>query len=246
VSDVLAAGGPVMVFQAVHGIADRQVVGWEALARFPAGHGGPAQWFADAHRVGLGLDLEVAAVRQALASSPLLPGAGFLAVNLSAQTVLDADLAMLTEPAVAARVVVEITEHEQVADYVPLLERMAQLRDAGVRFAADDAGAGYAGLRHLVELRPDVIKMDRDLTHAMDRDPARIAMATTLASFALATGAVLIAEGIETRGELLAAARLGIPFGQGYHLSRPVSPADAGGSGEPGADGRPPVGTVTT
>ncbi|MBM9467798.1 sensor domain-containing phosphodiesterase [Nakamurella leprariae] len=226
IRSVLDDGGPRMVFQPVVRLCDLETVGYEALARFPGGHGGPEQWFNDADRVGMGCDLELAAVRNALAALPLLPGALWLSVNVSARTLIDTALWSALPSHARARTVLEITEHAPVVEYRVLHHRMRDLRSAGIRFAIDDAGAGYSGMRQLVELRPDIIKMDYHLTHGMNRDPARLAMATALVAFGNATDSVILAEGIETRAELLTAQQLGIGLAQGYFLGRPMSIED--------------------
>jgi predicted signal transduction protein with EAL and GGDEF domain len=100
-----------------------------------------------------------------------------------------------------------------------------QVRDRA-RLAVDDAGAGYAGLRHILELRPHFVKLDISLVRNVDNDPARQAMVIGMAHFATYVGCDLIAEGVETANELTTLKLLGVPFGQGYLLGRPA-PVDA-------------------
>src|SRR5207237_2814930 len=90
------------------------------------------------------------------------------------------------------------------------------------RLAIDDAGAGFASLRHVLRLNPDLIKLDISLTRRIDTDPVRRALATSLIAFAAEVGATILAEGIESRWELEALRRLGVRYGQGYHLARPA------------------------
>lgn len=222
ITAVIDAGGPRMVFQAVYAVPEMQVVGYEALARFPATYTGPEKWFSRAAEVGLGVDLELVAMDRALDVLTVLPDSLRLAVNLSPAAICHPSVIQRVEHRFPQRLIIEITEHQQVTDFQHLRDRMAVLRGLGVRFAADDAGSGYAGMRQLVEMRPDIIKMDYHLTHDIDTDPARLAMATALALFAAATGATLLAEGVETPGELDAVTGLGISRAQGYHLSMPV------------------------
>jgi len=221
VQAVIDAGGPTVVFQSVFSVPDMTVVGYEALARFPDDFAGPEQWFHRAHQVGLGTELEVAAVGRACSSLAELPKSAFLALNVSPAALCSVDLPPVLAQWPGHRLILEITEHEQITDYCAIREIMGQLRATGIRFAADDAGAGYSGMGQLVELRPEVIKMDRSLTQGMDADPARTAMATALVSFAAASGAALIVEGVETAAELRTAIDLGIGLVQGYHLSCP-------------------------
>ncbi|CAO5235838.1 sensor domain-containing phosphodiesterase [Frankia sp. AgKG'84/4] len=220
VSRVLDRGGPELAFQPVFDLRRNRIVGVEALARFPGGPD-PASWFAAAATVGLGVELELAAIRGALAALPRLPTRIGLAVNASAATV-SAGLIELVRHCDAERLVVEITEHERIENTPVVVEDLTRLRRLGIRFAADDVGAGYAGLEQLVRLRPEIIKMDCALTRAIDVDPARRAVAAGLAHVAEEIGGSVIAEGIETTGELRAVRGTGIRFGQGFLLGFPA------------------------
>jgi EAL domain-containing protein (putative c-di-GMP-specific phosphodiesterase class I) len=121
------------------------------------------------------------------------------------------------------RVVMELTEQVRVDDYPRLAQALKQLRLMGVRLAIDDTGAGFASLAHILKLAPDLIKLDRELTSGIDRDPVRCALGAALVSFASRIGAEIIAEGIETASELEVLRGLGIRYGQGYFLCRPTS-----------------------
>jgi EAL domain-containing protein (putative c-di-GMP-specific phosphodiesterase class I) len=223
IQDVLDAGGPEMVFQPLFAIPEKEVIGYEALARFPAGSGGPDRWFAEASAVGLGRELELAALDQAMKVLDVIPRDLFVSVNLSPAVFLADELLRRIPGQSAGRVVLELTENEEIADYARLRQRISTLRRMGLRLAVDDTGSGYAGMRQLVEIKPDIIKMDYHITHDMHLDPARLAMATALVDFCDRTHAILLAEGVETKEELQAAVKLGIPLAQGYHLSRPLS-----------------------
>lgn len=117
-------------------------------------------------------------------------------------------------------VILEITEHAQVDDYVALRHALAQLGD-DVRFAVDDAGAGFASLRHILELSPTHVKLDRGLVSRIQADPARQALVAGLVHFAERVGLRLIAEGVETKAERRTLLRLGVRTGQGYLFGRP-------------------------
>ncbi|HWI04340.1 MAG TPA: EAL domain-containing protein, partial [Acidimicrobiales bacterium] len=119
------------------------------------------------------------------------------------------------------RIVLELTEHTRVGDYGALIEGLVRSRSEGVRIAADDTGAGYSGLHHLLRLRPNVVKLDIGLTRNIDEDPVRRALASALVAFAAEIDAVLVAEGVESVGELRSLRALGIPAAQGYRLGRP-------------------------
>lgn len=221
VGDVIHAGGPAMVFQPVRDLVSLEVVGYEALSRF--GDGGlPDEWFARAATVGLGVELELAAVRGALSRLPDVPADTYLAVNLSAAAVCSDALPTALADLDLSAVVVELTEQTGVPDYTAMRERVAWLRDRGGRVAIDDAGAGYAGLQRILEMAPDVIKLDRGLVHDVAADQARQALVSALTWFARRTGATLVAEGVETEAEVDVLRDLGVPLGQGFHLGRPA------------------------
>jgi len=120
------------------------------------------------------------------------------------------------------RIVLELTEHAEVADYGALCAVLAEPRAAGVRIAVDHAGAGFASLKRVVSLRPDIIKIDLALTRGVDTDPARRALTGALVGFAAEQGAALVAEGVETAEELATLRALGVGFAQGYYLGRPA------------------------
>jgi EAL domain-containing protein (putative c-di-GMP-specific phosphodiesterase class I) len=210
-----------MVFQPIVDLSRSQVVGVEALSRFPAApHRPPDQWFAEAHALGLGADLEILAVRAAISRIDVLSPDAYLAVNVSPATAVHPILSDALAAA-AGRIVLELTEHAPVEEYDRLVEALDRLRSRGVRVAVDDTGSGYACLRHILRVRPQIIKLDIDLTQRIDSDPARRALATSLVAFGAGIGATITAEGIETAGELETLRQLGVQAGQGYHLARP-------------------------
>jgi EAL domain-containing protein (putative c-di-GMP-specific phosphodiesterase class I) len=224
ISAALAARQPTLLYQPVYDLATGQLAGVEALSRFrmePARP--PDQWFAEAAEVGLGPTLELAAISAALDEAlPRLPEPAHLAVNCSPLTALDADLPRVLGEVDLRRVVLEITEHDHIDDYPALVGAMEPLRAAGLRIAIDDAGAGYASLRHVLNLHPEFIKLDLSLTRDIDSDPTRRALATALIAFARETSACIVAEGVETPAELATLHRLGAGSAQGFHLARPL------------------------
>ncbi|GAA4992523.1 GGDEF domain-containing phosphodiesterase [Kineococcus glutinatus] len=222
--DLRTGGGPRMVYQPVVDLTSLRTVGAEALSRFPAGTPAPDRWFAEAALVGAGAALELRAVANALEALPLLPG--FLAVNASPATIATPAFARLLAGHRLERLVVEVTEHEAIDDYSRLRQALEPLRARGLRVAVDDTGAGYASMRHVLALVPDVVKLDISLVRGIDADTSRGALAAALVAFAGATGARLVAEGVETAAELTRLRELGVHWGQGYHLARPVPLAD--------------------
>jgi EAL domain-containing protein (putative c-di-GMP-specific phosphodiesterase class I)/AmiR/NasT family two-component response regulator len=210
------------VFQPIADLGMGTIVGVEALARFHVEpQQPPNEWFAEAAEVGLGVELELAAIDRALERLPELGAQQFLSVNTSPDTASSDALAARLESVPAERIVLELTEHTRFDDYTTLMPALDALRARGVRVAVDDAGTGYSGLQHILQLRPDILKLDLELTHGIDTDPARHALATALVGFAATIGAVLLAEGIETAEELAVLRSLGVAWGQGYHLARP-------------------------
>ncbi len=211
-----------MVFQPIVQMPGDRVVGCEALARFhQLPQQGPERWFAEAERVGRGTDLELLAATKALDRLQDLPPSMFMSVNVSASTALAPELHHLLEDVDGERVVLELTEHVPVEDYQAVNAGLSDLRQRGVRLASDDTGAGYAGFRHLLGLSPDIIKLDISLARDIDQDPVRRALAGALVAFAHDVDAQVIAEGVETKGELETLEALNVPWLQGFHLGRP-------------------------
>jgi len=116
-------------------------------------------------------------------------------------------------------VVLELTEHAPIADYGALRAEIAKLGD--IQIAVDDAGAGFASMRHILELKPAYAKLDISLVRGIDGDPTRQAMAAGLEHFALRADCRLIAEGVETSEEADTLEGLGIDLAQGYLFGRP-------------------------
>jgi EAL domain-containing protein (putative c-di-GMP-specific phosphodiesterase class I) len=219
---VLASGHIEMVFQPIIDLSTSTIAGHEALARFMSEPVRPPnEWFAEAEVVGLGSELELLAVRSALAQLDELPDRTYLSVNVAPTTATRPELAEMVSP-YRDRVVVELTEHDQVDQYDQLDDALDRLRGADVRIAIDDAGSGYASLRHILRLHPDIIKLDTDLTRHIHQDNSRRALAAALVVFAEELGASIVAEGIETVEELDTIRGLGISCGQGYYLGRPA------------------------
>lgn len=227
---VLANQSFTIAFQPIYSLSSWRVVGAEALARFP-GHPdiAPDMWFSEAASVGLGAELELAVIEAALTAAAGLPEDIYVSLNLSPESCLDPRLAgLLGMPQTAARsIVLELTERTAVADYCSLQAALSPLRRSGVRVAVDDAGAGYSSMRHILQLAPDHIKLDRAIIAGIDADPGQCAFGAAMVGFAAQVGSTVVAEGIETEAELAAAASLGMAEGQGYLLGRPSTrPSD--------------------
>ena len=217
---------PAIVYQPIFKTFDMSMAGVEALARFASEpKRTPDLWFAEASDVGMRVALERQAIRNAID--------GFrdvwktqsldLSLNCSPQTIVEGELRRLFRGAPPERLILEITEHDHVADYGQLLAEIARLREMGVRIAVDDAGSGYASMRHIIHVAPDYIKLDISLTRGIEGDRMRQALASSLIEFSHQTGCQTVAEGVETSAELVTLRNLGVDKAQGYYLSRPIA-----------------------
>jgi EAL domain-containing protein (putative c-di-GMP-specific phosphodiesterase class I)/ActR/RegA family two-component response regulator len=221
---LLDTRGISSVVQPIVCLANRQIIGYESLSRFASGD--CEAWFASARHSGLDVDLEMAAIRAALATPGLPSPDYFLSINAGPRTITSPGFLAAIAQAAPEQLVVEITEHAPVDDYAGLHQALAPLRAQGLRLAVDDAGAGFASLRHILQLAPDIVKLDVSLTQGVEHDQVRRALARGLTSFAREAGFTLLAEGIETEAQLDAWMQLGVDYGQGYHFGRP-GPATA-------------------
>ncbi len=219
---ILDAGAFRPFFQPIIEFHTGVAVGYEALTRFSGGMP-PDITFGLAARSGLGLELEQATLRAALDAASILPPAAYLSLNASPQMIMSGRLGAILGRH-TRNVVLEITEHVVIEDYPTLIREIARL-PSSVRIAVDDAGAGYASLRHVLELKPAFVKLDIGLIRGINGDPARQALVAGMGYFALKRKIRLIAEGIETVAELIALRELGIAYGQGYLLGRPQDAA---------------------
>lgn len=224
IETVLADEQLGIAYQPIHRLADGRPVGVESLSRFADSEidwPSPSDWFSAAAEVGLGKELELLAIRRAIAGLGYIPSNLYMSVNVSPETAVSGELEPLLAGLPAERIVVELTEHSRVADYAKLGEALARLRGLA-RVAIDDVGAGYAGLRHIVDLKPDLLKLDMGLTRQIDCDEARRALGQAMVGFARRTGSRIIAEGIETEAERASLHQIGVRYGQGYLFSRPM------------------------
>ncbi len=215
-----------LLFQPIVSLQDAVVVGYEALSRFDGPVGlTPDRWFAAADRLGLGAELEALVVDRCLRLRDTLPDNCFLTVNVSPHLLTRPALQDLLLSAGDLRpLVLELTEHAAVADLRPLVALRDRLAEHGALLALDDAGSGHSGLQQMTQFRPHIIKLDRALVQDADRDETKLALAELLGEFGGRIDAWLLAEGIETWGELAAFQRLQVPLGQGYLLGRPAAP----------------------
>ena len=222
---LIAEGGPVVVLQPIVDLATGTRVGAEALSRFPAEWGmAPDVCFAEAHSVGSGHVLELLALERA--AEHLQRVDGYIAMNVSPATLLTPECGELLGRLPLSRVLLELSEHDQVEDYAALNATLAPFRADGLRLAIDDVGAGFSSLRHIVVTSPDVIKIDRSIVAGLDLDPVLETLVRSLAEFGHGCGVRVVAEGVENAAEAAVLKALGVDYGQGWHYGRP-GPAES-------------------
>ncbi|MGH2427899.1 MAG: EAL domain-containing protein [Candidatus Limnocylindria bacterium] len=209
-----------VVYQPIVRLSDASAVGYEALARFDDGTQ-PDRRFAEAAALGLGSQLELAVMASVLDEARSLPKGPFLSLNLSPGLLADPETTRLLGSAGRRALVLEVTEQSAIDDYDVVRARVGAL-PSSITLAVDDAGAGFASLRHIIELRPKYVKLDMQLVRGVDADPARQALIAGMVYFAHQSGCLLVAEGIESEAERGTLARLGIPFGQGFLFAQPA------------------------
>jgi diguanylate cyclase (GGDEF)-like protein len=229
ISAVIEGGSMWPVYQPIVDLSDGRVIGYEGLVRVPKestfAHTGAL--FDAAEVAGRVHDLDRAALDVVLRDARSLDESVTLSVNVSPRTLESPEfsaaafLSILRRHGMApARIVLELTERESIRDTERLGSVLRGVQDAGVRVAADDVGAGNAGLRLLSQFRFDVVKIDLSLVQHAGFDQTHSVL-RSIVEVAQRMGATTIAEGVETSGQLRTARRLGVTAGQGYLLGRP-------------------------
>jgi len=225
--ELLTRGNNLVALQPVLELATMTVVGQEALARF-GGRIPTDRWFRAAVLHGVGADLERITLERALGALPVVPAGQFLAINASPAALHDERILELLDKCDLSRLVVEITEHDAVNDYGLTREALSVLRRRGARIAVDDVGAGFASLRHVLLLQPDVVKLDTSLTRDVHDNARQQAIVRALVRFSTEVGATVLAEGIEVPEQVTALVDAGVALGQGWHLGIPVQQGKGG------------------
>lgn len=210
-----------VVFQPLRDLKTMGIVGVEALSRFRRSDRGPDWWFSEAAAVGLGVELEMLAVRAALSAFDGIPHPVRLNINVSPDTLYAQEFLDTVSGFPRDRLVVEVTEHAAIDDYTQLRYASAALTDMGIMLAIDDVGMGFSGLNRILESSPDELKLDRSVVRDIDTSPVKRALVQAFCSFGQETGFGIVAEGIETAAELATLQTLCVDTGQGYHLGRP-------------------------
>jgi EAL domain-containing protein (putative c-di-GMP-specific phosphodiesterase class I) len=217
---VLADGGPTVVLQPIVDLATGVRTGAEALSRFPAEWAkAPDVCFGEAHSVGLGHRLELQALRRAADHLSVIDG--YVSMNVSPATLLTPEFSELMHTMPLDRVLLELSEHDQVQDYDAVTAALAPFRAGGMRLAIDDVGAGFSSLRHIVVTDPEVIKIDRSIVAGLDTDPVLAKLVASLVEFAHGCDVAVVAEGVETADEHAVLRGLHVDRGQGWFYGRP-------------------------
>jgi EAL domain-containing protein (putative c-di-GMP-specific phosphodiesterase class I) len=224
-SSLLDGDHLTIAWQPIVSLPSHDVIGYEALARFAqladAEPLSPVVWFSAASHHGLRERLELLAARSAFSELDRLPADGFVSLNVSPATASHPDLEGLVVGVGPDRVVLEIAE-DAVAGAAPdVVDALARLRDKGVRVAVDDTGSGLVSLRQLLGVHADIIKIDTDVVRGIDTDVTKQAIAFALKSLAERSGAVSLAEGVETEEEAEMLESLGVEAAQGFLFGRP-------------------------
>jgi EAL domain-containing protein (putative c-di-GMP-specific phosphodiesterase class I) len=223
---LISGEGLAVVMQPIVSVSTGTAHAFEALARFQTrGTSSPLHWFALADEFGVRDRLELACLHAALGFLHDRPLGTALSVNLSGPLLLDPRTAdVLGATGALDGLILELTENSLLEDTPGLHTEISRLLALGVRFAVDDMGAGYSGLRQITTLRPRYLKLDRSLISDIDSDPDRGALVSAMLGYAQQTNGHLVAEGVETEAELETLRALGVDLVQGYYLGRPGWP----------------------
>jgi len=211
-----------IVFQPIYDIRNNEIIGYECLSRFEYVEGMTTHdWFEQARECKLDIELELTAFLEAIRYLPSIPDNQYLSINLSPNSIYDESSIKAIANFDLSRIVIEITEHERIKNYEKFNNALIILRQKGARIAIDDAGAGYASLKHILEIEADKIKLDISLIRDIHRDKKRRALASALVTFAHEIGTKVLAEGVESEEEMRTLIRMGVTTMQGYYIGRP-------------------------
>ena len=220
------------VFQPIVSLKDGQILGFEALSRGPENSilESPVMLFDVARVYGKLWELEFLCRIKALENAAKSNRKFNIFINVDPNIINDEKFKKgFTKEFLEKfnidpeNIVFEITEKNSVSDINSFKKLIRNYKDQGYKIAIDDTGAGYSGLKLITDIKPDFIKLDMDLIRDIDKDGVKYALIKTLYEFCLVTNIRVIAEGIETENELNALIDIGIEYGQGYFIQKPVS-----------------------
>ncbi|TDJ15372.1 MAG: EAL domain-containing protein [Deltaproteobacteria bacterium] len=240
VLQVILSGDIQVRYEAIVDLNNAQVLGYEALSRGPEGTDltNPRDLFRRAEEAGLLYELDALCRKIALEGASRLPKERTLFLNCLPTAIGDPGMrdeglrkTLENFNLRPSDVVLEISETESIDNFGVFREVARSCRDLGIRIAIDDAGTGYASLEAIMEISPDFIKADMTLVREIDSDPARQQVLSALKTIADGIGAEVIAEGIETHGELNVLRELGVRYGQGFYFGAALRASDQCPSG---------------
>ena len=211
-----------LMYQPIANIFGPRVIGYEVLSRFQSASGvRPDRVFLAANTMGVGAELEALVVTKALANRSKIQSGLLITINVT-PALLDSPIVKAAFDQDLTGVVVELTEHLKIQDGQALSDSLNWLRARGAMIAMDDAGSGYAGLQMLTQVRPDIVKLDRELITGIDKDEVKALMCASFGDFVGRLDAWLLAEGVETRSELARIMQIGVPLVQGWGIGYPA------------------------
>lgn len=220
-----------VVFQPILEFRTGLITAREGLIRPPSDspfhHAG--ELFEAAERVDMLWNFERACREATFAAAENLPPGEFLFMNVTPAVFCDPrlidELAALCRNSTRfdpSHITIELTERSEAASMEVLAKQSDRLRERGFQFAIDDVGAGTSGLNRIMRLRPNWLKLDRELVSNLHTDPFRRNLIQFFVHFARLSSMLLLAEGIEREEELRAALELGVAYGQGFLMARPA------------------------
>jgi diguanylate cyclase (GGDEF)-like protein len=235
VAEVIHAGGLHPVYQPIVDLASGQVVAFEGLIRLPedAPFNDSGQLFRAAEASGRTYDLDIACIAAVVDGASSLDRRFALSINVSPRTLEAPEFMadrLVAQMAAAGwqpdQLIVEVTEREPIEDVDRIRTVLSRLQSRGVRTAADDVGAGNAGLRLLSQIHFDIVKLDLSLVQEGAKRETSLAVIRSLSDLAARWGAMVVAEGVETPAQLHVLRTLNVPLAQGYLLGRPAPVPD--------------------
>lgn len=241
--DIIDAGDVRTFVHPIVRLKTMEVIGYEALSRGPetSEFERPDKLFKVAYDADLVLKLERLCRKRAFETARSMPAGRLMFINVEPEAVADPELrdvmfsSLLAESELSPpSIVLEITERSAIEDFVAFRSTLEYLRTLGFAVAVDDAGAGYGSLQCLAEVKPEWLKIDLSLVQGVDTDEVRSQLIDSLVTFAGRMGVKLIAEGIETPGQLAKLLELGVEFGQGLLFTQPCEPFPADEDVRPG------------
>ncbi len=224
IARLIADDGLTIIHQPIYDLTDWHLIGHECLMRHrQSPELSPLELLDRARAAGKTLELELHVARKALATLDPAHPERFIAINVSPETLTSQALWRTIPEGLASRLVIELHEQDAAPHAAVLREAIATWKERAW-VALNSAGTGFAGLQSLVDLGPDIVKIDREFLAGVAADPARRALVKALVQFAAETGVTLIAQGVETREDLQALRELGVRFAQGHILGKPARP----------------------